>query len=155
MLIMGLVFQPLIAQEKPLKDLVENARDRKYTFYASTLRMVNLNNDPTYNELVNGIEKVLVYQLDSTAIAEKREQKISEAYQAEGFEEYATIFGGAMQLSLLGLEEAKYNQFVGYVKQDSTTYAFYLRGKIAWNKVPPLMNKLQEIEVFNLFDQKF
>ena len=148
----GLSIQPLFAQEQPLKDLVENRRERKFAFYPSTLRMVNLQQNETYNELVNGVEKLLVYQLDSAMRADKSYRTIATAYAERGFDEYASITGGQMQLSVMGKEGSRENEFVGYLGEKDMVVAFYLRGKLEWQKIPTLLRTLDEEDMLNIFD---
>ncbi|MEQ9307279.1 MAG: DUF4252 domain-containing protein [Marinoscillum sp.] len=150
----GLSVQPLSAQESILKDHIEHKRDRKFAFYPSTLRMVNLERNDDYDQLVNGVEKLLVYTLDSITIVDKSYTQISESYLEAGFEEYATIYGGEMTMSILGKEGSKTQEMVGYFSQKETAIAFYLRGNIPWQKIPSLMQNIQQLEVIDFFDVK-
>ena len=67
--LMGWLPSSISAQEDPLKNYADTCRDLKLCFYPSTLRMINLNNNPDLDELVSGVEKLLVYSLDSSARA--------------------------------------------------------------------------------------
>lgn len=148
----GLNNQPLFAQEQPLKDLVEKRRDQKFAFYPSTLRMVNLKQNEDYNELVSGVEKLLVYQLDSAIRADKSYRAITSTYAEHGFDEYASIIGGQMQLSVMGKEGRNQNEFVGYLGEKDMVIAFYLRGKLEWQKIPTLLRTLDQEDMLNFFD---
>lgn len=150
LMIWGLL-APLFAQEGILKDFAEGKRDRKYAFYPSTLRMINLTKNPDYNEMVNDIEKILVYSLDSATCADKSYLSLSGSYESAGFEEYARMFGGDFQLTLLG-KEGRENEFFGLFGQDEAVYVFYLKGTIAWEKVTSLITTLQNNELLNLSD---
>lgn len=153
LILQGLIIQPLLAQESILKDQVEHKRDRKFAFYPSTLRMVNLQQNKEYNELVSGVEKLLVYTLDSATRVDKSYQAISDDYLKAGFDEYASIYGGDMSLSILG-KDGKTQEFAGYFAQGDGAFAFYLRGDIPWQKIPTLMKNIQQMEVINIFDEK-
>lgn len=148
---LGLGNQPLSAQEAPLKDLVEHRRDRKLAFYPSTLRMINLSQNPDYNEMVNGIDKLLIYTLDSATKADKSYRQIAQTYTRLGFEEYAMAYGADMQLAILG-KEGNDNEFVGYFGQNDLVVAFYLRGNVGWQKIPTLLQSMQQDDMINLFD---
>ncbi|WP_258101989.1 DUF4252 domain-containing protein [Marinoscillum pacificum] len=153
-LFMGLSYQPLFAQESILKEHVEHKRDKKYCFYPSTLRMVNLKQNQDYNALVNGVDKLLIYTLDSATRADKSYRLLTDSYLAEGFDEYATIFGGSMNLSILG-KEGKTQQYVGYFDQDGeVVVAFYLKGDIPWQKIPTLLQNMNDMDMLDLFDFK-
>ena len=72
---------PLFAQEQPLKDFAEDRKELKLCFYPSTLRMVNLADNPDFNDLVSGIEKLLIYNLDSTSRADKAYKQLISTYE--------------------------------------------------------------------------
>lgn len=149
-MLLGLIFyQPLFAQETPLKDLIEHKRDRKYAFYPSTLRMINLSQNPDYNEMVSGVEKLLIYTLDSATKADKSYRAIVETYTALGFDEYAAAYGGGRALAVLGKGGS---EFVGYFGESDLLMAFYLKGAVDWQKIPTLLNSMKQEEMLNLFD---
>lgn len=148
---MGLLAQPLFAQEDPLKALVDHKRDGKYALYPSTLRMINLGRNPDYDELVSGIDKLLIYTLDSATKADGSYREIATVYAGIGFDEYAMAYGGGMHLAVLG-KEGRDNQLVGFFGQADQVVAFYLRGNIAWQKVPALLNTLREDDMIDLFN---
>lgn len=152
---LGLSYRPLFAQDTILKDLVESKRDNKYCFYPSTLRMINLKQNQAYNELVSGVDKFLIYTLDSAARSDKSYRGISEQYMEAGFDEYATVFGGDMNMSILGKENARNQEYVGYFDQKGEmVVAFYLKGNIPWQKIPTLIQNMNEMDMLDLFDFK-
>lgn len=150
-LLLGLSLQPLFAQEKPLKELIEHKRERKYAFYPSTLRMINISQNQDYNEMVSGVDKLLVYTLDSATKADKSYREIVPAYSELGFEEYAIAYGGDMAMSIMGKEGSE-NEFVGYFGQKDMLFAFYLRGSIGWQKIPTLFNTMKGDDMINFFE---
>lgn len=147
---MGLSIRPLFAQEKPIKDLLEEKRERKYALYASTLRMVNISQNPDYNDMVSGVEKILIYTLDSATRADRSYMALESVYNNLGFEEYAKALGGEYTMMLLGKE----SQFVGYFDVGDRVFAFYMRGTIAWQKIPTLIKALRSDDMLNFFDLK-
>lgn len=152
---LGLSIEPLFAQESILKNLVESKRDSKYCFYPSTLRMINLKKNEAYNELVSGVDKFLIYTLDSIARVDKSYRNISDQYLQAGFDEYATIFGGELNMSIVGKEHSGYQEYVGYFDQKGEmVVAFYLRGNIPWQKIPTLIQNMNEMDMLDLFDFK-
>jgi hypothetical protein len=146
------VLPSLKAQETPLKDYADAHKDRKFCFYPSTLRMINIAKNPDYNELVNGIEKLLVYTLDSAAKAGQSYKGLISSYKNIGFEEYVTMAGGKTNFVLYGKENKGENQYVGVMKSEDAMYAFYLRGRIGWQKIPALMQSFQADDMINIFD---
>jgi hypothetical protein len=146
------VLPSLKAQETPLKDYADAHKDRKFCFYPSTLRMINIAKNPDYNQLVNGIEKLLVYTLDSAAKAGQSYKGLITSYKKIGFEEYVTMAGGKTNFILYGKENKDENQYVGVMKSEDAMYAFYLRGRIGWQKIPALMQSFQADDMINIFD---
>lgn len=150
-ILLGLSWE-IKAQEQPLKDFAEDRKDRKFCFYPSTLRMVNLANNPDFDDLVSGIEKLLIYNLDSTARADKSYKEIITTYQELDFEEYASAYGGGLNFYVYGKENKKETEYIGVVKQDDLLTAFYMRGQIAMNKIPRLIQSMGEGDFINPFD---
>ena len=142
----------LDAQEQALKDFAEDRKESKFCFYPSTLRMVNLANNPDFDELVGDIEKLLIYNLDSATRAEKSYKQIITAYEALEFEEYASAYGGGLNFYVYGKENRKETEYIGILKRDDMLTAFYMRGQIALNKIPHLMQSMSEGDFINPFD---
>ena len=140
------------AQEQPLKDFAEDRKESKFCFYPSTLRMVNLANNPDFNDLVSGIEKLLIYNLDSATRVEKSYKQIITTYEALDFVEYASAFGGGLNFYVYGKEHYKETEYIGILKRDEMLTAFYMRGQVAINKIPRLMQSMSEGDFINPFD---
>ena len=152
-LLLGLL-GPLQAQEQPLKDYAEERRERKFCLYPSTLRMIKISQNPYYNDMLIGIEKLLIYKLDSTAKADKTYRELLTTYQELGYEEFIAMYGGGMNMYLYGSEGQKLMEFIGVFKQEDMALAFYLRGNIDWTKIPELMDSFQGDDMLNLLDFK-
>lgn len=146
------ILPALKAQETPFKVYADSHKARKFCFYPSTLRMLNMAHNPDYYILVNDIEKLLIYTLDSAAKANQSYKAMIATYKKTGFEEYATITGGNSIFLLYGKENKLQNQFVGVMKSEDSFYAFYLRGRVAWQKIPALMKSFNTGDMINIFD---
>lgn len=133
-------------QEAILKEFAESRRDFKICLYPSTLRMMNIKKDPAFNELVNGIEKLLIYRLDSSTVATKEYTNWTNEYLDNDFEEYMSMTG-AMNLIILGKEDAEY---VGVTGSNGQVIAFYLRGAIAFEKIPKLIQTFEGGDILSL-----
>ena len=150
--ILALGIQSLFAQEQPLKDFAEDRKENKFCFYPSSLRMVNLANNPDFDELVNGIEKLLIYSLDSTARADKSYKELIATYEELDYEELASAYGGELNFYIYGKESGKASEYIGIIRQEDLVTAFYMRGQIAMNKLPQLMQSMGEGDFINPFD---
>ncbi|MFY0601097.1 MAG: DUF4252 domain-containing protein [Cyclobacteriaceae bacterium] len=149
-LVLASCFISLKGQEQPLKDFAEDRRERKLVFYASTLRMVNLSENQDFNEMVKGVDKLLIYSLDSATRSSKSYIQISEDYKQEGFDEYASARGGRYTLSLMGNLENDEHEYVGYVGQGDNVFAFYLKGSVDWQKIPELIRNINKEDFLDL-----
>jgi hypothetical protein len=149
-LILGLISQPLFSQEEPLKAFAEQYKDKAYCFYPSTLRMINLAQDENFNEMINDINKLLIFTLKKTGDETSSFMEVIDDYKEEGFEEYASIWGG-MTMHIYG-KSGRDNKIVGLFDLEDQRVAFYLDGSIAWQKIPTLMNSLQDQNLLNFFE---
>ncbi len=112
--------------------------------------MVNIAQDPTFNEMVNDIEKILIYTLDSTTVVTKSYKELIKTYEAEGFEEYISLFG-QQEMRIVGKEE----EYVGIVAAEGNAIAFYIRGDIPFGKIPILLQSFQSSDVLPLLTDQF
>ncbi|WP_462248243.1 DUF4252 domain-containing protein [Ekhidna sp.] len=149
-----LIILPTIAQESIIKDFSEPRRPTKWMnpicLYPSTLRMINLAQDPNFNEMVNDIEKILVYTLDSATAVSKGYKEMLKEYEAEGFEEYVTVYG-EQHMRIIGKEE----EYIGIVSTKENAIAFYLRGEIPFGKIPTLLQSFQSSDMLPLLTDQF
>lgn len=149
----ALVFiRPVFAQEQPLKDFAEDRKERKFCFYPSTLRMINLSHNPDFDELVNGIDKLLIYNLDSAAKANDAYRQIIDSYQKLNYDEYASAYGGGINFYIYGKERNHYSEYIGIIRRDDLLTAFYLRGHLSVSKLPELIQSMGEGDFVNPFD---
>ena len=140
------------SQEQPLKDFAEDHTEMKLCFYPSTLRMINLSHNPDFDEMVSGIDKLLVYTLDSAAKANHNYRQIIKNYKALGYEELASASGGGLDLYIYGTDRHRENEFVGIIKQNEKLTAFYMRGDIDFAKIPVIVQTVKNGDVINPFD---
>ena len=118
--------------------------------YPSTLRMINISGDPDFYELVNDIEKILIYNLDSTTIASGSYSSWISEYEEIGFEEYISLYG-KQTMKIFGKED----QYIGLMKAEDRLLTFYLRGEIPFHKIPDLINSFREEDLLGLVTNQF
>ncbi|WP_420575661.1 hypothetical protein [Ekhidna sp.] len=142
------------AQESIIKDFAEPRRPTRWMnplcLYPSTLRMVNVSQDPTFNELVNDIEKVLIYTLDSATIATKTYGDFLDEYESEGYEEYITLYG-KQHLKIIGKDD----EYVGVMAAEGNALCFYLRGSIPFAKIPELIQSFRSNDLLPMITDQF
>lgn len=151
---LALLIIPSMAQESIIKDFAEPRRPTRWMnpicLYPSTLRMVNIAQDPNFNEMVNDIEKVLIYTLDSATAVNKSYKDLLKTYEVEGFEEYFAMYG-KQEMRIVGKKE----EYVGIVAADGKAIAFYIRGDIPFSKIPTLLQSFQGSDVLPLLTDQF
>lgn len=152
-LLLLLVF-PGFSQESIIKDFSAPRRPSPWLnpicLYPSTLRMINVSNDPDFNELVNDIEKVLIYTLDSATIASADYSSWLKEYQQIGYEEYLS-FTGPQSIKIFG----KGDEYVGLMKAEEKLLTFYLRGDIPFHKIPTLINSFSSDDLLGIVTDQF
>ena len=142
------------SQESIIKEFVEPRRSTRWMnplcFYPSTLRMINISQDPKFNELVNDIEKVLIYTLDSATIASKTYGDFLSNYENEGYEEYISLYG-KQKVKVIGKED----EYVGVIAAEENAMCFYLRGSIPFAKIPELIQSFQSDNLLPMITDQF
>ena len=141
---------PLLAQQDILKSFADTASINKYCLYASTLRMINLAQNPDYNKMVENIEKLLIYSLDSTAKKDKSYHTVFEKYRTQGYSKYASMWGGGTNFSIYG-NESRTNELVGLFEAKNDLYVFYLIGMVDISKIPALLQSFNRDDMFDVF----
>lgn len=149
------VFLSVNAQEDLFKDFAESHKERAFCFYPSTLRMLNIANNPEFNEIVNDIDKLLIYKLDSISGADKLYIKMIDDFKSNGFEEYVFIEGGGNDMYLLGSTQIKDKEYVGIVINDEISLAFFLKGDIGWEQIPKMISSFQKGDFIDILDLNF
>ena len=135
----------LFAQESILKKAVEGQQYSVYALYPSTIRMVNIQGNKDFDELSGSIKKLLIYHIADSVMDFAGLEK---EFIDEGFEEFARVFGGDTQFTILGDK----NEMTGWFSEQDKSYVFYLSGQVNWQKIPALMNSFKEEEFLNFFD---
>lgn len=144
---------PLFAQENIFKAYANDHHTRSYCLYPSTLRMINIQRNEAFDEMASSLDKFLIYELDSISATTKSFKNMLNAFEAEGFEEYFTILGAGNYTIVLG-EEKRVNEMVGVFGIQDQMFVFFLRGNIAWQKIPTLINTLSENDLFNVLTMR-
>lgn len=142
----------LSAQEGPIKAYAEDISSRKFCFYPSTLRMINLSNDEHFDELVSGVDKLLIYRIPQTSDNIDSYRQMLKEYRESDFEEYARMEGAGNRFLLLGKEGFTREQYVGVAGADGMLLVFYLTGNIAWENIPSMMRQMQGNEMLNFLE---
>lgn len=135
-----------------MKDFADPHKELKLCFYPSTLRMINLSNDPALDNLFSGIEKLLVYNLDSAAHADKSHKELIDIYRELNYEEYISTYGKDIDFFIYGKESRRHTEYIGVIAERNSATVFYLRGFVAFNKLPELIQSMNDGNIINPLD---
>lgn len=107
----------------------------------STLRMLNVQRDTAYDNMVRGIDKLSILimnpsSFDQTAFYDANDRLMNE----EGYEEYMTWEGEGYQLNILGNQEI--DKMVGLTYYQSAYYILDLKGTIDLTQLPSMYESL-------------
>lgn len=109
---------------------------RTYYLYPSILRIINLQDNPDFNELIRHVEKTIVYRLKPQLTGEEIFQLKWSLQEEEHFEEYA-------QISIKGQK----SYFLGKENPDHSIIIFPLDGEYF---VTDILGQINFLEINNL-----
>ncbi|GEM_PF-5952722 len=131
-----------IAQSKVLKELKDSNAIQLHLFFTpSTLRMLNFQDDPGYNEMVRGVEKLHFYLMNPSNFSindyfDTAERLLKE----ENYEEFIIWDGDGDEFQVLGKPTEK--DMIGLASYADRHYIFNLKGTIDLMKLPDIYEKM-------------
>lgn len=135
-------FEVSFSQSKILKELKDSNAVQLHLFFTpSTLRMLNLQDDPAYNEMVRGVDKLHFYSMDPTRFTtadyfDTAERLIKE----EAYEEFIVWDGDGNEFQVLGKPADQ--EMIGLASYAKRHYLFSLQGTIDLMKLPEIYEKM-------------
>lgn len=106
-------------------------------FYPSTLRMINIERNPEFDELINGIKKARFFKLDSGAVSKDDFSRLVKDLTNDGFEEVMFIKNKDMDLRVWGSEK-RHPELVILSKSGDELMLLEINGMINVAKIPKL-----------------
>ena len=149
------IFLSVNAQEDRFKEFAEQHNDRAFCFYPSTIRMLNIGDNPEFNNMVSGIEKLIVYKLDSISISDSLYNVMLDDFDSMDYDELLSIGGGGYSTLVLGSPEGIESQFVGVVISDNISVVFFMKGDISWEEIPKMISSFNSDDFINILDLNF
>jgi hypothetical protein len=139
------------AQSKTTRDLKEKYTDSRSLYaYKNTLRMYNIKEDKSLDELIDNIEKIMLLMIEKPANFNSAEyKKLVGLYKTDKFEEAMTsrFEGKSFDIMLKG----KNNDIEGMlvlINDDKMLYILDIVGFIALDKVSGLYKLIEQSEGF-------
>ncbi len=130
------------AQSKVLQELKDSNAIQLHLFFTpSTLRMLNFQDDPGYNEMVRGVEKLHFYLMNPSNFSindyfDTAERLLKE----EAYEEFIIWDGDGDEFQVLGKPTEK--DMIGLASYADRHYIFNLKGTIDLMKLPDIYEKM-------------
>lgn len=129
------------SQSKVIQELKDsNSVQLGFYFTPSTLRMLNLQKDTAYDEMIKGIEKLsfLIMKPEKFS-ADNYFDTVDKLLSQEKYEEYIIWDGDGDELQVFGKPDKQ--EMVGLAKFQDQMYIFDLRGTIDLLKIPDIYEK--------------
>ena len=116
-----------------------------YFFYPSTMRMVNIDNLPNWNEAIKEVRRLSVLSMWSDRFDQAKQTEIVGALEAkENFSIYAEMDDKYSNFKLLGRKNG--SEAVLIYNDSTVNYVVHLLGKINYVKLMKLSADLREME---------
>jgi len=145
-LILSLLISSILvdAQSDIINQLkVDNKTELSLYFYPSTLRMLNLQHNEEFNDMVKDIKKMSFLKLDKNIFDVSQFMEVVLALQSdEGLEEYIVVDGKEQKLYLLGSESPTSTVAMAFFQNEY--YAIDIAGSINMAELPKLYEQLSQ-----------
>ena len=106
-------------------------------FYPSTLRMINIDRNPEFDEMIKEIKRARFFRLDSGTIDQNDISKLSKDLQGLGFEELMIFKDKSKDVKVWGVENRN-PQIVIISKSNKEILLLEVNGMINIAKIPKL-----------------
>ncbi|MDZ7608659.1 MAG: DUF4252 domain-containing protein [Cyclobacteriaceae bacterium] len=153
-----LIFSALVnAQSSAVTEFKDNHETSlAMYFYPSTLRMINLNQNLEFNEMIREIKKARFFRLDSGAVTPSELSALSESLIKSGYEEMMVMKSPDIDIAVLGLEK-HIPEFVVISRKGDECMLLEVAGILNIAKIPKLMDAFNNggfLDVLNLKNKK-
>jgi len=135
-------FETSFSQSKTLQELKDSNAVQLHLFFTpSTLRMLNLQKDPAYNEMVRGVDKLHFYMMNPTEFTTTDYFDTAEKLlKEEAYEEFIIWDGDGDEFQVLGKPAEQ--EMIGLASYAGRHYIFSLQGTIDLMKLPEIYEKM-------------
>ena len=145
------------AQSSVVSDFKENHNTAlSLYFYPSTLRMINIERNKEYDEMIREIKKARFFKMDSGSVSKSDLSKFEKELANEGFEEVMFIKNKDADIRVWGLEKRN-PELVIISKSDDELMLLVINGMLNIAKIPKLtqtFNRSSFLDVLNLTGEK-
>ncbi len=125
-------------------------------FYPSTLRMINLQRNAEYDEMISELKKARYLKLDSGVVTQEDLAVLGEKLLKAGYEEMMVMKSAKTDIRILGLEKSV-PEVVVIARDGYECNIMEITGMINLAKIPKLLESFNSggfLDVLNLNKQK-
>lgn len=152
-LLLLLSANPGLSQSSTVTDFKENhGTALSLYFYPSTLRMLNLDRNKEFDDMIREIKKARFFKMDSGAVNNEDLSKLESELRKEGFEEVMFMKSKDMDVKVWGIEKRN-PAMVILSKSGEEVMLLEVNGMINITKIPKLtetFNQNSFLDVLNL-----
>lgn len=127
--------------------------ERAFYFYPSTLRMINLTKNPDFDELISGIEKLVIYRFDSAQNQALDLNLFRNSLLGGAFEEWMSVQNEDMDIQIFGLDRRRRSpEMIAIVRTGGDLMMADLLGIINPVRLPDLIRNFNSADYLNVFE---
>ena len=116
-----------------------------YFFYPSTMRMVNIDDLPNWNEVINDVRRLGILTMWPDHFDdEKQKEVVEDLKEKENFSMYAEMEDQHLNFKLLGRKRGR--EAILIYNDSTVNYVIHLLGKINYVKLMKLSGDLRDME---------
>ena len=125
-------------------------------FYPSTLRMINIERNPEFDEMIREIRQARFFRLDSGSVTKEDLRDLTNNLQAVGFEEMMLYRDGSSDVRVWGLEKKKPEMVIISNSGENEVMVLEIDGMVNVARIPRLAQTFNENAFFDImnFNQK-
>jgi hypothetical protein len=120
-------------------------------FYPSTLRMINLERNPEFDEMIREVKKARFFRMDSGAVSSQELAELTNSLLQSGLQELMFIKKKEMDVQVLGIEK-KVPETIVISKNGDELMLLEINGMINVAKLPKIMDSFSENAFLNVLD---
>jgi len=122
-------------------------------FYPSTLRMINLERNQEFDEMIRHVKKARFFRMDSGSVTKEDLQSLTAKLSEYGFEEIMMVRNKKMDMRIWGLDRRTPETIV-ISKNGYEVMLLEVEGMINVAKLPKIMESFNENAFLNVLDLK-
>ena len=151
-IILTLIVLAGCSERNRLKDFTEKHRpEQSFVFYPSTLRMVNLENNQDFNDMIQDIEKGKYFSYPVSDEISSELKTLEKELTENGYEEILELKNKEISARVFLLEK-KTPILTAFIRNNETINILELEGMINPVKIPKLMENFNDEEFLNILN---